>query len=91
MLTNFSSDARIAGRLEFDMTFLRTKKKVPLAEPRYGETKLAKPHYCVELEISAELNGMLLEYSARYPSGCGGKIMSRGQVCVSAAFAPGCA
>ncbi|TGO50521.1 hypothetical protein BOTNAR_0390g00090 [Botryotinia narcissicola] len=86
-----NKDAQIAGRLEFDMTFLKTQKKIPLAERRYGETKLAKPHYCVELEISAELNGMLLEYSARYPPGVGGKIMSRGQVCVSAAFAPGCA
>ncbi|KAF7955544.1 hypothetical protein EAE96_004470 [Botrytis aclada] len=86
-----NKDAQIAGRLEFDMTFLKTQKKIPLAERRYGKTKLAEPHYCVELEISAELNGMLLEYSARYPAGIGGKIMSRGQVCVSAAFAPGCA
>ncbi|KAF7900126.1 hypothetical protein EAF00_004462 [Botryotinia globosa] len=85
-----NKDAQIAGRLEFDMTFLKTQRKIPLAERRYGKTKLAEPHYCVELEISAELNGMLLEYSARYPPGVGGKIMSRGRVCVSAAFAPGC-
>ncbi|KAF7862502.1 hypothetical protein EAF04_007375 [Stromatinia cepivora] len=87
----YNKDVQIAGRIEFDMTFLKTENKIQKIEDEYGSISKAKPHYRVELEIFAKLNGMLLEYSAKWPSGIGGKIMSKGQVCVSAAFAPGCA
>ncbi|CAD6443738.1 70d27cb5-d127-4be3-af72-ae3452882fb0-CDS [Sclerotinia trifoliorum] len=71
-----SLDVQIAGRIEFDMTFLRKENKIQLIEGEYGSISKAKPHYRVELEISAELNGMLLEYSAKW-TGPGGKIVSK--------------
>ncbi|KAJ8069522.1 hypothetical protein OCU04_003173 [Sclerotinia nivalis] len=87
----YNKDVQIAGRIEFDMTFLKTENKIQKIEDEYGSISKAKPHYRVELAISAELNGMLLEYTAKWPAEIDGEIMSKGQVCVSAAFAPGCA
>lgn len=69
----YNKDVQIAGRIESDMTFLKKENKIQLLKDEYGSISKAKPHYRVELEISAELNGMLLEYSAKW-TGPGGKL-----------------
>ncbi|KAI9640157.1 hypothetical protein NHQ30_011394 [Ciborinia camelliae] len=87
----YNKDAQIASRIEFDMTSLKTKKKINLTKRQQGRTRMVEPHYHIEFEIVAELKGMLLEYCAKYPTGVDGKVVSKGKVCVSPAFAPGCA
>ncbi|KAF7922130.1 uncharacterized protein EAE98_008341 [Botrytis deweyae] len=85
-----NNDAQIASRIIFDMTFLRTKKLIKPTTVRRGPISIVKPHYQFQLEIFPELNGMLLEYYAKYSTENGKTTVSKGQVSVAAAFAPGC-
>ncbi|KAF7929793.1 hypothetical protein EAE99_004697 [Botrytis elliptica] len=85
-----NNDAQIAGRIIFDMTFLRTKKLIKPTTVRRGPISIVKPHYQFQLEIFPELNGMLLEYYAKYSTENGKTTVSKGEISVAAAFAPGC-
>lgn len=73
------------------MTFLRTQKLIKPSPRKQGPKKVIESHYEFQLEIVVELNGMLLDYTVNYPSEGGTITVGKGQVCISAAFVPGCA
>ncbi|ESZ94881.1 hypothetical protein SBOR_4757 [Sclerotinia borealis F-4128] len=71
-----------------DSTFQRDRERCPVDGEEYVHVI---NYFVTKLEIFAELNGMLLEYYATYFTETGSTTASKGQVCVAAAFAPGCA
>jgi hypothetical protein len=91
MLTNFGADAQLAGRIIVDMSFLRDKKLIQPIEPDldvYGDLK-GVPHWRVEYDLVAVVEGRNLRYEARWPANKSGKAQKIGQVSIAAAFKPG--
>jgi len=86
---NRNKEAEIAGRLEVDMTFLKTQGLVQPTLPEQG--LMGRTHYKVAFEIYAYVDGMSLKYAARYPQGEGGEVRATGQINIAAAFKPGTA
>lgn len=72
------------------MRFLRTKNLIQPTKPKHYDTHLPEPYWQVQFEIFAELNGMLLEFYAKYEMKRGASIVNKEQVSIAAGFAPGC-
>ena len=71
------------------MTWLRDKKIIKPIEPILGSG--AVPHYKVDYDLIAMVEGRDLRYEARYPAGGGpaAKVQRCRQVSIAAAFRPG--
>jgi len=76
-----------AGKILVDMTFLRDGKLIQRIEPAPGSQ--GRPHYKVEYELVAIVEGRNLRYEARYPPGGNGRVQKAKQVSIAAAFRPG--
>ena len=69
------------------MTFLRDDGTIQPIYPEPG--KKGMPHYKVDYELVALVQGRNLRYEARYPVGSEGRVRQSGQISVAAAFLPG--
>lgn len=77
--------ASIAGKIIVNMTFLREQNLIQLTEPEED----GAPHWKVEYDLVAIVEGRNLTYEARWPAGGNGKVQKSSQVSIAAAFKPG--
>ncbi|KAG2019349.1 hypothetical protein GB937_005263 [Aspergillus fischeri] len=76
--------AKVAGKIELDMTFLRTEGHIRPVKP---DNELGRRHYRVEYDLVMIVDGYNIRYEARWDNGQGEHVLAEKQINIAAAFA----
>ncbi|KAF4216265.1 hypothetical protein CNMCM8980_005267 [Aspergillus fumigatiaffinis] len=76
--------AKVAGKIELDMTFLRTEGHIRPVKP---DNEFGRRHYRVEYDLVMIVDGYNIRYEARWDNGEGEHVLAEKQINIAAAFA----
>ncbi|GFF41245.1 predicted protein [Aspergillus udagawae] len=79
-----NTGAKVAGKIELDMTFLRTEGHIQPVRP---DNLLGRRHYRVEYDLVMIVDGYNIKYEARWDNGQGEQVLAEKQINIAAAFA----
>lgn len=74
----------MAGKIELDMTFLRTEGHIQPVKP---DNEFGRRHYRVEYDLVMIVDGYNIRYEARWDNGQGEHVLAEKQINIAAAFA----